>query len=327
MKLFLYCFRAFDEKQYFDELQETFDFTYDATAEYPNMENAALAEGCDAICTTVTEINAGLLERFRSLGVRYIISRSIGIDHIDLKAAEHLGLHVSHVSYGPETVADYAIMLILMGLRSMRQVMERASIQDYTLKGKIGRDICECTVGVIGTGQIGSTVIRHLKGFGCRLLAHDLYENPQTAELCRYTDLETILRECDVITLHMPATAANYHMLGEKEFAQMKKGCLLVNTARGALVDTDAMIAALEGGTLSGAALDVIEDENGLYYMNCVGDCIPNRQMAQLRAMPNVILTPHTAFYTDRVVRSMAEQTVRGMFDMENGADNPLIVL
>lgn len=327
MKLFLYCFRAFDEKQYFDALQEKFDFTYGASAEYPNLDNAALAAGYDAICTTVTEINEKLLECFSKLGVRFIISRSIGIDHIDLKAAKRLGLRVSHVSYGPETVADYTIMLMMMGLRRMRQVMERAAVQDYTLKGKLGRDICECTIGVIGTGQIGRTVIRHLKPFGCRLLAYDLYEDPQTAGICQYTDLETIYRECDVITLHMPANSSNYHMLDRHAFEQMKTDCLLVNTARGTLVDTDALITALESGRLSGAALDVIEDENGLYYMNRVGDCIANRQMAQLRAMPNVILTPHTAFYTDRVVRSMAEQTVRGMFDMEHGVENPLIVL
>lgn len=327
MRLFVYCFREFDEKQYFDELQEKYDFTYGASAEYPSPENAALAEGYDAVCTTVTEINGELLERFQKLGVRYIITRSVGIDHIDLKAAKRLGLRVSHVSYGPETVADYAIMMMMMGLRCMRQVMERAAVQDYTLKGKIGRDICECTVGVIGTGQIGRAVVRHLQSFGCRILAYDLYENPQMAGLCRYTDLETLYRECDVITLHMPADSSNYHMLDRHAFEQMKAGCLLVNTARGTLVDTDALIAALENGRLSGAALDVIEDENGLYYMNRVGDCIANRQMAQLRAMPNVILTPHTAFYTDRVVRSMAEQAVKGMFDMENGSENPLIVL
>ncbi len=326
MKLFIYCFRPFDERIYFEQLAKERNFSWDCTQEYPSLENAALAAGCDAISITVTEMNAALLSRFQELGVKSILCRSIGVDHVDLAAARRLGLHVAHVSYGPESVADYAVMLMLMGLRKMRQILDRAAVQDYSLKGKMGKSISACRVGVIGTGQIGGTVIRRLQSFGCELLACDVRENPSLAGLCRYVDLETLCRSCSVITLHAPAVPSNFHLIGRKEFQQMAPGTLLVNTARGSLVDTDALIEALERGRLWGAALDVIEDENGLYYFNRMGDCIPNPQMAQLRALPNVILTPHTAFYTEEVVRTMAEQTVQSMLDIGQGRENPLVL-
>ena len=327
MKLFIYCFREFDEKVHFDALKNEYDFTYSATKEYPDMTNAALAEGFDAISATPTRLDAELLERFYSMGVRYVLSRAIGVDHIDLNAAKDLGFRVSHVSYEPNTVANYAIMLMMMSLRKMRQILDRAALQDFTLQGKLGRDLSSCTIGVIGTGKIGGTVIRHLQPFGCRILAYDRYQSQEFSGFCEYVQLETLYQESDVITLHIPSDESNYHLLNERAFERMKPDTILVNTARGTLIDTDALITALEKGKLAGAALDVLEDENGLYYHNRIGDCIPNRQMAQLKAFPNVILSPHTAFYTNEVVRSMAEKTVKGLFDMVEGNDNPLIII
>ena len=327
MKLFLYCFRDFDEKTHFDTLQHTYDFTYAATSDYPNLDNALLAEGYDAVSTTPTRLDKELLERFHSLGVRYILSRSIGVDHVDLSVAQQLGMRVGKVSYEPHTVANYAIMMMMMCLRNMRQITEQAALQNFTLKGKVGRDISSCTIGVIGTGQIGATVIRHLQSFGCRILAFDCYQNPMLGECCEYVELDDLYRESDVITLHIPSDAANYHMLNTRAFLLMKEKVVIINTARGPLIDTDALIAFLESGKVSGAALDVLEDENGLYYHNRMGECIANRQMAQLKACPNVILSPHTAFYSNEVVRSMAEHTINNLFDMAAGKDNPLIVV
>ncbi len=326
MKLFLYCFRDFDEKAQFDSLQEINDFTYAATSAYPDFDNAELAAGFDAISTTPTRLDRALLEKFHSLGVRFILNRSIGVDHVDLDAARRLGMRVGKVSYGPQTVANYAIMLMMMCLRNMRQITEQAALQNFTLKGKVGRDISSCTIGVIGTGQIGATVVRHLQSFGCRVLAYDCYINPALERLCDYVDLDELFKESDVITLHIPSDDSNFHLLNSHAFNQMKKGVVVVNTARGPLIDTDALIVALENGKVSGAALDVLEDENGLYYHNRMGECIANRQMAQLKAFPNVILSPHTAFYSNDVVRSMAEHTIRNLFDMAAGRENPLIV-
>ena len=327
MKLFLYCFRDFDEKPVYDHLAEAIpDFTYGWTAEYPSPENAHLCRGYDAISTTVTPFDRVLLSALAENGIRSILCRSIGVDHVDLAAARELGLHVAHVSYPPESVADYAILLMLMCLRRMRPTLERAAVQDYSLKGKIGRDLCECTVGIVGTGRIGRTVARHLAGFGCRLIAYDPNEDESLKGLVTYMPLPQLLAESDILTLHIPATPETSHLLDADAFARMKPGAILINTARGTLVNTEALLASLEAGHLSGAGLDVMEHEAGLYYQNRMGDLLCNPQMDRLRAAPNVVLTPHTAFYTERVVSAMAEQVVSCLRDIEAGKDNPLVL-
>ena len=166
-------------------------------------------------------------------------------------------------------------------------------------------------MGVIGTGRIGQTVLKHLSGFGCELLAYDLYQNDEVKKIAKYVPLETLIAESDVITLHTNATEENHHLLNADAFAKMKPGVTIVNTARGKLIDSDALLAALESGQVGAAGLDVLENENGLYYYDRMGDVIPNPELAALRAMPNVILTDHTAFYTYEDVKSM----VRGVLE------------
>jgi len=280
MKIFAYAMREFDEKEFFDQFSKEFNCEYDYSTSYPSSENVELARGFDAISATPCDLNADMLERFYNVGVRYIATRSIGVDHIDLQKAKEFGMGVCHVSYAPETVADYAIMLMLMCCRKIYHILERSKVQDYTLKGKMGKDICDCTVGIIGTGQIGKTVIKHLSTFGCRLLAYDLYPNAECAEIAEYVSLEELYAQCDIITLHAPATADNYHMLNKEAFDRMKEDVIIINTARGALIDEEALIEALQEGMIAGAGLDVQEvepprEDNPLYYMD------------------NVILTPH----------------------------------
>lgn len=327
MKIFAYALREFDEKEFFEQFSKEFHCEYGYTTEYPSPENVELARGYDAISATPCDLGADMLERFYEVGVRYIATRSIGFDHIDLVRAKELGIGVSHVSYAPETVADYAIMLILMCCRKIYPILERSKVQDYTLKGKMGKDLCDCTVGVIGTGQIGKTVMKHLSSFGCKLLAYDLFPNKECAELGSYVSLEELYAKSDIITLHTPANAESYHMLNSKAFSQMKDDVIIINTARGALIDTDALIEALESGKVGHAALDVLEQEDGLYYSNRIGDVINNRSMAILRSFPNVILSPHTAFYTEKVVRDMAYKAINSVHDMMNGIENPLVIL
>ena len=325
MKFFIYTFREFDEKECFDALQEKYGFEYAYSAEYPSLENVHFAKGYDAVSFTPFHCDAALVEAFHAQGVRYLCARSIGFDHIDLEKARELGMRVSCVSYQPEGVADYAILLMLMGCRKMNHIIERSKLQDYTLKGKLGRNLSGCTVGILGTGKIGGTVIRHLHGFGCKILANSLVEEDGLRELCDYVSLEEVLTQSDIISLHMPAGGSNYHLLDRAAFDRMKPGVMIINTARGSLIDTEALIENLESGKVGFAALDVLEKEDSLYYINRVGDCIVNRQMAVLRSFPNVLLTPHTAFYTGEGVYEMAENTILPMLDMEAGRDNPLI--
>lgn len=327
MKIFAYALREFDEKEFFDRFSKEFNCEYGYSTDYPCPENVELARGYDAISATPCDLGADMLERFYNVGVRYIATRSIGVDHINVEKAKELGMGISHVSYAPETVADYAIMLMLMCCRKICPILERAKMQDYTLKGKMGKDLSDCTVGVIGTGQIGKTVIKHLSAFGCNILAYDLYPNKECASHAQYVSLEKLYKKSDIITLHAPSTDENYHMLNRETFALMKEDVIIINTARGALIDTDALIEALESRKVGHAALDVLEHEAGLYYTNRVGDIINNRTMAILRSFPNVILSPHTAFYTRKVVRDMAYKSIKSVHDMINHLENPLVIL
>ena len=181
-------------------------------------------------------------------------------------------------------------------------------------------------VAVLGTGKIGSTVIRHLSGFGCRMLAYDLYQNPEVAQLAEYADLETIWREADIITLHMPANPEDHHIINRESLSKMKDGVILINTARGDLIDTAALIEAIESRKVGAAALDVLEQESGLYYADLKTVPIPNHDLALLKAFPNVIVTPHTAFYTEEAVEHMVAGTVKGLLACEQGGENPYLV-
>ena len=311
MKIMFYALRPFDEQAYCDPYSKQYGIDYAYTAEVPTPDNLELAKGCDAVSTNPCLIAPEYLEAWAAMGVKFLPCRSIGYDHIPQQKAKELGMRISHSWYPPAGVADYAIMLMLMCNRKVGQILRRADAQDYSLSGKMGRDITRMTVGVIGTGNIGRTVLRHLSGFGCKLLAYDLYPNDEARQYAEYVDLDTLYKSCDIITLHTNATEENHHLLNAEAFAKMKPGVTIVNTARGKLIDSDALLAALESGQVGAAGLDVLENENGLYYYDRMGDVIPNPELAALRAMPNVILTDHTAFYTYEDVKSM----VRGVLE------------
>ncbi|MBP3731295.1 MAG: D-lactate dehydrogenase VanH-A [Mailhella sp.] len=307
MKLFFYCLREFDELAFCRQFSRQLGIDFDYTTEYPSPKNYELVKGCEAVSVIPCDMSAPVLRSFCSLGVKYLLCRSIGYDHVDLDEAERLGMRVANVSYPPTGVANYAVMLMLMACRKITHVLRQADMQNFTLNGKIGLDISACTVGVIGTGQIGMSVMRVLSGFGCRILACDPHKNPHAAGLAEYVSLDRLIAESDIITLHTNATSENYHMLNAEAFSRMKSGVIIINTARGKLIDTDALVNALESGKVGFAALDVLEKEDGLYYCDRTGDTIANRDMAVLRSFPNVILSPHTAFYTKSAVEHMVK--------------------
>ena len=239
-----------------------------------------------------------------------ISTRTIGYDHVDLDAARRCGIHVSNVSYSPECVADYTVMLMLMSIRKMKRIMQRAEVNDFSLPGIQGRELPNFTVGVLGTGRIGRSVIRDLSGFGCRIYAYDKYENDEVKRYAQYAELDTIFRECDLITLHMPLSQENFHMIDKAALEKMKDGVVIVNTARGGLIDTKALIEGIESGKVGAAGLDVIEDEFGLYYNDLKSEVLSKRDLYILRGFPNVIVTPHMAFYTDQAVSDMVKHSI-----------------
>ncbi len=319
MKICFYALREFDELEFCEEFRAKYGIDYIYTPEYPDANNMNLSEGCDAISCTPCDMSAKVLESFRALGVKYILCRSVGYDHVDLKRARELGMKVDTVSYTPTGVADYAIMLMLASVRKLAHILKRAEIQDYSLKNKLGRDFSFCTVGILGTGRIGETVVKHLSGFGCEILAYDLYEKDSVKEFATYVSLDEILARSDILSLHMNANPENYHIINRDSISKMKDGAYVINTARGKLIDSEALIEGIESGKLGGAALDVVEFENGLYYYNRMGEVMVNPKLAILRSFPNVIITPHTAFYTREDVGAMVEGNFRSLYDFETG--------
>ena len=323
MRIFAYALRPYDELPRLEALSRELGFDFGWTADYPTLENAGLAAGADGICIITNPMSRELLAAYRELGVRGLATRSIGYEHIDLAAARERGIRVGHASYPPEGVADYAIMLMLMALRKLKLVCRHAAAQDFTLEGKLGRALSSCTVGVVGTGAIGSCVVRELRGFGCRVLAYDPFPRAELADLATYTSLPELLASSDVVTLHAPGLPENHHMIGAEELALMKTDAVLVNAARGSLVDTAALVEALESGRIGGAALDTIEHEAGLYYLDRSRDALPNRDRAALMALPNAIVTPHMAFYTAEDVEGMVRSNVEALLAFAAGVETP----
>lgn len=315
MKMIVYGFREYDERVYFDAYSEKYGIDYDACAQLPSPENVHLAAGCQVINIPTAPLDRELIDLFYDLGVRCIATRTIGYDHIDCDYAKEKGMGVLSIAYSPATVAEYTIMMILMGIRRMKYIRLRAELQDYSLQGKIGCELRNLTVGIIGTGRIGACLAEELTGFGCRILAYDPFPKTALRDVVEYTDMDTVLRESDVLTLHAPATEENYHLLDAPAFAKMKQGAGLVNCARGALVDSDALISAIESGRLGFACLDTVENEYGLYYHNRMGEPLNNPQLAILNSHPNVITTPHVAFYTEEAVSDMVENSITGILD------------
>jgi D-lactate dehydrogenase len=264
-----------------------------------------------------------MVKAFRDAGVRFVSTRTIGYDHIDLAAARSLGMRVGNAPYSPDSVADYTIMLMLMATRRMKAILRKKAAQDFSLAGAQGLELHNLTVGIAGTGRIGRRIVQKLSGFGCEILAHDLHPSDEVRGLARYVSWEELARSSDLISLHMPATEANYHLVNGESLAAMKEGVFIINTARGSLVDTAAFIGAVESGKIGGACLDVIEDEAELYYNDLRGRPLKNRDLALLDAYPNILVTPHTAFYTDQAVRDMVENSLRSCVAFQRGEDNP----
>ncbi len=302
------------EASLFRQLAPCFGVTPTITAAAISHSNVDLALG--KRCVSVghkTPIARPTLRALSQAGVGYISTRSIGCNHIDVAYAESLGLSVETVSYSPDSVADYTLMLMLMAARNARSIFSRSSSHDYRLDELPARELRDLTVGVVGTGRIGAAVIDRLHGFGCRVLAYD--SRPATD--ADYVSLDELLRQSDVVTLHTPLTASTHHLLNRRRMGQMKPGAVVVNTGRGGLLDTAALVSALEGGRLSGAALDVLEGEEGSFYADWKNKPVQNDLLLRLQRLPNVLISPHTAYYTDRALRDAVRNSITNCLDFE----------
>jgi D-lactate dehydrogenase len=302
--------RDFDELPEFERFCKKYGVEWAYTNETPSMENLIFAKGYDVVDIITTVIDKKMIDKWKEYGVKCIATRTIGYDHIDIEYAKSVGMGVVNISYSPASVADYTVMMMLLGCRKLKHIMERANIQDFSLKGKLGIELHNAAVGIIGTGRIGRTIINELSGFGCKIYAYDIYESDEVRGKAQYVSLDEIYKECDIISLHAPATDDNYHMIDKTAIDKMKKGVMIINCARGSLIDTQALIDGIESGKVGFAGLDVIEQESGLYYFNRTGEPLNNPFLAILKSYSNVIVTPHTAFYTDEAVANMVENSI-----------------
>lgn len=326
MRVFVYGYRP-EEEKYFSICKEEYGLMLGTCTQRPKMENADLAKGYECISVLSTPMPAELIQRFYENGVRFISTRTVGYDHIDLEAAKSIGMSIGNATYASESVADYTIMLILMTLRKMKLIMKAAEVQDYSFDGVQGRNLKGKTLGVIGTGNIGQTLIRHIAGFDCRIIAYNRHPKKEVEGLASYVDLDTLYKESDIITLHLPLSEEHYHMINHESIQKMKDGVVIINTSRGGLIDNEALIEAVESGKVSGAALDVVEGETGIFYNDRKAAVLKQRHMAILNAFPNVILSPHMAFLTDDSNRDMVTHSMQSCVAFYKQESNPWMII
>ena len=287
---------------------------------------AALAAGCEAACLFVSDkASAEALKLLRECGVQYLALRSAGFNHVDLAAAKELGFRVARVpAYSPYAVAEHTVALMMALNRKLIRAHNRVRELNFSLDGLTGFDMHGKTAGVIGTGKIGAAVVRILHGFGCRILANDQFENEELKKdgMVTYTDWATLCRESDIITLHVPLTPETHYLIDRDCIASMKSGVMLINTSRGGLVDTKAVIDALKTRHIGYFGMDVYEEEEGLFFEDHSGDILQDDVIARLMTFNNVLITSHQAFLTDTALTNIAEATIYNLDCFEKGLKN-----
>ena len=281
----------------------------------PNLDSqtAALATGCPAVCVFVNDrLDRNVIETLSQQGVSLIALRCAGYNNVDLDAAEEFRLTVVRVpAYSPYAVAEHAIALILTLNRKIHRAYYRVREGNFALNGLLGFDLHGRTVGIIGTGKIGRLAGQILHGFGCRILAYDLYPNREFAqEYGEYVALADLLSQSDIISLHCPLTHETHHLIDAQAIASMKPGVMLVNTSRGGLIDTQAVINGLKSKQIGHLALDVYEQESKLFFKDLSGEIIQDDVFERLLTFPNVIITGHQAFFTADALTNIAETTL-----------------
>jgi len=283
---------------------------------------AALAEGCEAVCAFVNDdLGAEVLAALHARGVRLLALRSAGFNHVDLVVAHELGLTVARVpGYSPHAVAEHAVGLVLTLNRKIHRAFNRVRENNFALTGLLGFDLHGRTVGVVGTGQIGAVFSEIMLGFGCRVLAHDPYPNDACREAgVEYASTEVVFAESDIIALHCPLTPETHHLIDADALSQMSEGVMLINTSRGALVDTAAVIEALKSGRVGYFGIDVYEEEADLFFEDLSDRVVHDDVFSRLLTFPNVLVTGHQGFFTVEALTNIATTTVANITAFEQG--------
>ncbi len=278
-----------------------------------SLETVPLAAGAQAICAFVNDdLSEPVILALVDAGIELIVLRSAGFNHVDLVAAGSAGICVGRVpAYSPHAVAEHSVAMMLTLNRKTHRAYNRVRDGNFALDGLLGFDVYGKTVGIVGTGQIGEVVARILNGFGCTLLAYDPVQNPACVELgVRYVGLDDLFRLSDVITLQCPLTPQTHHLINADALSKMKRGVMLINTSRGAVVDTGALIQGLKSGLIGSVGLDVYEEEADLFFQDLSDSFIPDDLFARLLTFPNVLITGHQGFFTHEALTAIADTTI-----------------
>lgn len=320
MKTVFFSSKSYDEESF---LAANAGFTHDLHFLPVRLDEttAQLAVGYEGVCVFVNDrVNREVLDRLFALGIRLIALRCAGYNNVDLPHARSLGMTIVRVpAYSPHAVAEHAVALLLSLNRHLHKAYIRVREGNFELKGLLGFDLAGKTVTVIGTGKIGSIFARIMLGFGCRVLAVDLFENPELIEQgVTYVSLQEALPQSEVISLHCPLTADSRHLIQAETIAKMKPGVLLINTGRGALVDASAVIKGLKSGHIGGLAMDVYEEEEKLFFSDHSSEVISDDVFMRLTTFPNVIITGHQAFFTREAMQQIAQTTLANLTEFES---------
>ncbi len=310
----------FDAKPYdiafFDAENKKYGFEIKYFESRLSFDTALLAAGFDAVCVFVNDhLDAATIDRLYDQGLRLAVLRCAGFNNVDLEAAKGKLTVLRVPAYSPHAVAEYALALILTLNRKTHKAYQRTRENNFRINGLLGFDLCGKTIGIIGTGKIGLTFIEVLSGLGMRILAYDSFPNAELQEQYGFTyaDLDTLYQESDIISLHCPLTDQTYHMINEESLSKMKDGIMLINTGRGALIDSKALIAALKSKKIGSAALDVYEEEENYFFEDISDEVMEDDTLARLLSFNNVLITSHQGFFTKEAEQNIAAVTLKNV--------------
>ena len=316
MKIAFYGTKPYD-KICFEPMGKEYGFDIHFIEASCNQETIFMAKGYDAICIFVNDyVNAEMIDALYEMKVKAILLRSAGYNNVDVKAAEDKIVLLRVPSYSPESVAEFSMALLLTVNRLTHKAYNRTREFNMSLNGLMGADLFEKTAGVIGTGKIGQAMIKILNGFQMRVICYDPF--PVEGIEAEYVDLEELFEQSDVISLHCPLNSGTKHIVNRSSIAAMKKGVYLINTSRGGLIDTEALIEGMLEGKFGGVGLDVYEEE-GVFYEDRSGEIITDENLARLMTLPNVLVTSHMGFFTREAMHAIAKTTLENAYALENG--------
>ncbi len=314
------------DKKYFNIINEQYGFTINYFETKLSARTAKLAEGSDAVCAFVNDdVSAPTIDALNKLGIKIIAMRCAGYNNVDIRYAQDKIPVVRVPAYSPHAVAEHAMALLLTLNRRIHKAFLRTRDFNFSLNGLTGFDLYGKTVGVVGTGKIGSAFIDICRGFGMKVLAYDVFPNLDGVE---YVDMETLLKRSDLISLHCPLTPSTRHIINAKSIDKMKKGVFIVNTSRGALIDSEALLYGLLNEKLGGACLDVYEEESDLFYEDNSATIVKDDILSRLICLPNVIVTSHQGFLTGEALTNIASTTLENIseFFADGSLDNQILM-